>query len=95
MELTRSAKIQTVVFDKTGTTIIVPLVTDVVGDEARVLTLAASLETFRTSTSPKAVLSQAEEKGLVLSPVENFQAIEGKRVQVKSTSSWDAGNGAS
>ncbi len=29
----------------------------------------------------QAVLSQAEEKGLVLSPVENFQAIEGKGVQ--------------
>lgn len=75
-------KIQTVVFDKTGTiTIGQPLVTDVVGDEARVLTLAASLETFSEHPLAKAVLSQAEEKGLVLSPVENFQAIEGKGVQ--------------
>lgn len=41
-------KIQTVVFDKTGTiTIGQPLVTDVVGDEARVWTLAASLELFQ------------------------------------------------
>ena len=75
-------KIQTVVFDKTGTiTIGQPLVTDVVGDEARVLTLAASLETFSEHPLAQAVLSQAEEKGLVLSPVENFQAIEGKGVQ--------------
>ena len=63
-------KIQTVVFDKTGTiTIGQPLVTDVVGDEARVLTLAASLETFSEHPLAQAVLSQAEEKGLVLSPV--------------------------
>uniref|UniRef100_UPI000938D46A copper-translocating P-type ATPase n=2 Tax=Streptococcus salivarius TaxID=1304 RepID=UPI000938D46A len=75
-------KIQTVVFDKTGTiTIGQPLVTDVVGDEARVLTLAASLETFSEHPLAQAVLSQAEEKGLVLSPVKNFQAIEGKGVQ--------------
>ena len=75
-------KIQTVVFDKTGTiTIGQPLVTDVVGDEARVLTLAASLETFSEHPLAQAVLSQAEEKGLVLTPVENFQAIEGKGVQ--------------
>lgn len=75
-------KIQTVVFDKTGTiTIGQPLVTDVVGDEARVLTLAASLETFSEHPLAQAVLSQAEEKGLILSPVENFQAIEGKGVQ--------------
>jgi len=75
-------KIQTVVFDKTGTiTIGQPLVTDVVGDEARVLTLAASLENFSEHPLAQAVLSQAEEKGLVLSPVENFQAIEGKGVQ--------------
>jgi len=75
-------KIQTVVFDKTGTiTIGQPLVTDVVGDEARVLTLAASLETFSEHPLAQAVLSQAEEKGLVLFPVENFQAIEGKGVQ--------------
>ena len=75
-------KIQTVVFDKTGTiTIGQPLVTDVVGDEARVLTLAASLETFSEHPLAQAVLSRAEEKGLVLSPVENFQAIEGKGVQ--------------
>ena len=75
-------KIQTVVFDKTGTiTIGQPLVTDVVGDEVRVLTLAASLETFSEHPLAQAVLSRAEEKGLVLSPVENFQAIEGKGVQ--------------
>ena len=52
-----------------------------VGDEARVLTLAASLETFSEHPLAQAVLSRAEEKGLVLSPVENFQAIEGKGVQ--------------
>ena len=53
-------KIQTVVFDKTGTiTIGQPLVTDVVGDEARVLTLAASLETFSEHPLAQAVLSQA------------------------------------
>jgi len=63
-------KIQTVVFDKTGTiTIGQPLVR------------AASLETFSEHPLAQAVLSRAEEKGLVLTPVENFQAIEGKGVQ--------------
>ncbi len=41
-------RFKTVVFDKHRTiTIGQPLVTDVVGDEARVLTLAASLELFQ------------------------------------------------
>ena len=76
------------VFDKTGTiTIGQPLVTDVVGDEARVLTLAASLETFQNIPSASGFIT-SRRKGLVLSPVENFQAIEGKGSKVRSTSSW-------
>lgn len=75
-------KLQTVVFDKTGTiTVGKPLVTDVVGDVATVLALAASLEDQSEHPLAKAVLNRAKEEGTVLKPVENFLAVEGKGVQ--------------
>ena len=75
-------KLQTVVFDKTGTiTVGKPLVTDVVGDVATVLALAASLEDQSEHPLAKAVLNRAQEEGTVLKPVENFLAVEGKGVQ--------------
>lgn len=75
-------KLQTVVFDKTGTiTVGKPLVTDVVGDAATVLTLAASLEDQSEHPLARAVLNRAQEEGVVIKLVDNFLAVEGKGVQ--------------
>lgn len=74
-------KVQTVVFDKTGTlTEGMPVVTDVIGDEGEVLSLAASLEDASQHPLAQAVVNRASELGISLYPVENFQALHGKGV---------------
>lgn len=74
-------KVQTVVFDKTGTlTEGKPVVTDVIGDEGEVLSLAASLEDVSQHPLAQAIVNRATELGISLYPVENFQAIHGKGV---------------
>ena len=74
-------KVQTVVFDKTGTlTEGKPVVTDVVGDEGEVLSLAASLEDVSQHPLAQAIVNRASELGISLHPVENFQALHGKGV---------------
>ena len=74
-------KVQTVVFDKTGTlTEGKPVVTDVIGDEGEVLSLAASLEDVSQHPLAQAIVNQASELGISLHPVENFQALHGKGV---------------
>lgn len=74
-------KVQTVVFDKTGTlTEGKPVVTDVVGDEGEVLSLAASLEDVSQHPLAQAIVNRASELGISLYPVENFQALHGKGV---------------
>ena len=74
-------KVQTVVFDKTGTlTEGKPVVTDVIGDEREVLSLAASLEDVSQHPLAQAVVNRASELGISLYPVENFQALHGKGV---------------
>ena len=74
-------KVQTVVFDKTGTlTEGKPVVTDVVGDEREVLSLAASLEDVSQHPLAQAIVNRASELGISLYPVENFQALHGKGV---------------
>lgn len=74
-------KVQTVVFDKTGTlTEGKPVVTDVIGDEREVLSLAASLEDVSQHPLAQAVVNRASELGNNLYPVENFQALHGKGV---------------
>lgn len=74
-------KVQTVVFDKTGTlTEGKPVVTDVIGDEREVLSLAASLEDASQHPLAQAVVNRASELGINLYPVENFQALHGKGV---------------
>ena len=74
-------KVQTVVFDKTGTlTEGKPVVTDVIGDESEVLSLAASLEDVSQHPLAQAIVNRASELAIRLYPVENFQALHGKGV---------------
>lgn len=74
-------KVQTIVFDKTGTlTEGKPVVTDVIGDEGEVLSLAASLEDVSQHPLAQAIVNRASELGTSLYPVENFQALHGKGV---------------
>ena len=74
-------KIQTLVFDKTGTlTEGKPVVTDIIGDEAEVLGLAASLEEASQHPLAEAIVKRATEAGLEFHTVENFQALHGKGV---------------
>ena len=74
-------KVQTLVFDKTGTlTEGKPVVTDIIGDEAEVLGLAASLEEASQHPLAEAIVKRVSEAGLEFHTVENFQALHGKGV---------------
>ncbi|MCF6160278.1 copper-translocating P-type ATPase [Furfurilactobacillus milii] len=75
-------KVKTVVFDKTGTiTVGKPKVTDVIGDERMVLSVAASLEKSSEHPLASAILERAESNDLSFVEATDFQAIEGKGVQ--------------
>ena len=74
--------LDTVVFDKTGTiTVGKPQVTDVVGDQNKVLTIATSLEENSEHPLATAVVKKAKEDKIALAQVKNFAAIEGKGVR--------------
>lgn len=74
--------LDTVVFDKTGTiTVGKPQVTDVVGDQNKVLTIATSLEENSEHPLATAVVKKAKENKIALAQVKNFAAIEGKGVR--------------
>ncbi|OYS69054.1 copper-translocating P-type ATPase [Limosilactobacillus reuteri] len=76
------SNIDTVVFDKTGTiTVGKPVVTDIVGDVKKVLTIAASLEESSEHPLASAILQKAKDKEISLVKVEKFEAIEGKGVR--------------
>ncbi|MFC6200373.1 copper-translocating P-type ATPase [Lactiplantibacillus nangangensis] len=73
--------VKTVIFDKTGTiTVGKPQVTDVVGDEAQVLQVAASLEDASEHPLAAAILARAKTAQIKATAVEQFRAIEGKGV---------------
>ncbi|WP_390405175.1 copper-translocating P-type ATPase [Lacticaseibacillus jixiensis] len=73
--------ITTVVFDKTGTiTNGKPVVTDVLGDSKRVLSVAAALETASEHPLAQAVLAQAEAEAITPLQAADFKAIQGKGV---------------
>ena len=74
--------LDTIVFDKTGTiTVGKPQVTDVVGDQNKVLTIAASLEENSEHPLATAVVKKAKEDKIALAQVKKFAAIEGKGVR--------------
>mgnify|MGYP001304164753 CR=1 FL=1 len=73
--------IKAVVLDKTGTiTVGRPVVTDVIGNEKTVLTLAAALEHSSEHPLAGAILEKAEALGIKVKDAKNFKAIEGKGV---------------
>lgn len=74
--------VKTVVFDKTGTiTVGQPRVTDVVGDQPRVLAVAAGLEESSEHPLATAILKRAQADQIEAGPVTDFHAIEGKGVE--------------
>lgn len=76
--------IKTIVFDKTGTiTAGKPVVTDVIGDEKTVLSIAAALEAASEHPLAAAVLEKATSLGIHPEPITHFEAVEGKGVQAK------------
>lgn len=76
-----------VVFDKTGTlTKGEPIVTEIISidkkiDEKTILQISASVEKNSEHPLAQAIVNKAKEKNIVLSKVEEFQAIPGKGVE--------------
>ncbi len=81
-------KIDTIVFDKTGTiTEGNPKVTDIESlhylDEKEMLRICASLEKYSEHPISKAILTRAEEENLELYPVYDFENVPGKGISGK------------
>jgi Cu+-exporting ATPase len=81
----RLRDVDTLVVDKTGTlTLGKPTLVDFVaasGDESELLELIASLERASEHPLGQAIVKGAEERGIALQPVENFESITGEGVQ--------------
>jgi len=80
-------QIQTIVFDKTGTiTEGKPVVTDIITNgmsEDEILTLAASSEKGSEHPLGEAIVKGAQDKGLEIKDIEEFNAIPGHGIEVK------------
>lgn len=77
-------KLHTVVFDKTGTiTQGHPTVTKIVGDQATVLQIAASLEAESEHPLAVAIMQAAKEQKLSLLDVDDFQAVTAAGVKAQ------------
>src|SRR5699024_9123978 len=81
-------KVQTIIFDKTGTiTESKPKVTDIFTEngvsETELLQLTASAEKGSEHPLGEAIVKDAEDKGLDFMKVENFEAITGHGIEVK------------
>ncbi len=75
-------EIKAVVFDKTGTiTVGKPEVTNIVGDEKAVLSVATGLEQSSEHPLASAIVKKAQDEKISTPKVADFQAIEGKGVQ--------------
>ena len=96
--LEQAGKIDTVVLDKTGTiTRGTPAVTDILAldtiDENELLGIVASGENRSEHPLGRAVVKEAEERGLELKEVENFEALPGLGISFElAGESWLAGN---
>ncbi|WP_205926412.1 heavy metal translocating P-type ATPase [Rhizobium sp. P28RR-XV] len=87
--LERFAKVDTLIVDKTGTlTEGKPNLTDIVtvtgADEARLLSLAASLERGSEHPLAEAIVAGAEERGAQFVEISGFSAVTGKGVEGRS-----------
>ena len=83
--LERFAQVDTLIVDKTGTLTmgkpkLVAVVPEAGTDEAELLRLAASLERGSEHPLAEAIVAGAEDRGIVLSKVEEFEAVTGKGV---------------
>lgn len=75
-------QIKAIAFDKTGTiTQGKPEVTDVYGDQKKVLSLAAGLEQYSEHPLAQAIVKKAQSLQIEPAAIENFQNIEGKGVK--------------
>lgn len=84
--LEAAAKVNTIIFDKTGTiTKGKPEVTDVIAlgaaDEDEIIELAASLEKGSEHPLAEAIVNYADEEGLRITDVEHFSAVPGHGVR--------------
>ncbi len=82
----RFARVDTLIVDKTGTLTLgkpklVAVVPETGMDEAALLRLAASLERGSEHPLAEAIVAGAEDRGLVLSRAEEFEAVTGKGVK--------------
>lgn len=76
--------VKTIAFDKTGTiTVGKPTVTDVVGEQTRVLQVAGSLEASSEHPLAKAIVEKAQQEKVELLQVTEFEAVEGQGVTAK------------
>lgn len=76
--------LKAVILDKTGTiTVGKPVVTDVVGDRKKVLSIAAGLEDQSEHPLASAVVQQANEDQIEVQPVTEFEAVRGQGVRGK------------
>lgn len=76
--------IDTVVFDKTGTiTVGKPEITDIIGDQEKVLSVAFSLEESSEHPLASAIMKKAKKEKINLIKAKEFEAIEGKGIKAK------------
>lgn len=76
--------VRTIVFDKTGTiTAGKPVVTDIIGDRQRVLTVANALENESDHPLAQAVTKAAQDEGIKAGSVTDFDSVAGQGLRAK------------